>query len=113
MSKLLNAVKQVIQASNHKYATVQYIFENMPDSAIKPETSGDLNVAIINVAQNNPKMKLPITLITGYISVKNVIADAKEQVSKELVQDHNDLVFAKDQLANTDTGFVYAYCVRD
>ena len=93
------------------FCTVQYIFENMPADQ-KPETSGQLNVAILAVAADNPEMDLPITLITGYISTKCVIPEAKEKVATELVQDHNDLAFAKDQLATTDTGYVYAYCVR-
>lgn len=110
MSQLYNNVIRTIKASGHKYCTVQYIFENM-DTSI--ETSGDLNVAIIAEAKNNPNMELPIHAITGYISTKCVREEYKESVSKELVQDHNDLAFAKDQLATTDTGYVYAYGVRE
>lgn len=109
MSQLLNNVQNTIKASGHTYCTVQYIFENMPNSY---ETSGDLNVAIIKEAENNPEMELPVTLKTGYISSKCVREEWKEKVSKELFQDHNDLAFAKDQLANTDTGYVYAYTIR-
>ena len=109
MSELYNNVVKTIKASGHKYCTVQYIFENMTTSI---KTSGKLNVAILNEAKGKDFGELPIHAITGYISTKNVREDCKERVSKEFVQDHNDLAFAKNQLETTDTGYVYAYGVR-
>jgi len=110
MSKLYNEVAKAINASGHKYCTVQYIFENM-DTDI--ETSGALNVAIITEAKTMAFEDILLHAVTGYISADRVVEGHKERVAKELVQDHYDLAFAKDQLETTDTGYVYAYGVRE
>ena len=109
MSHLYTEVTKTIKASGRAYCTVQYIFENMESNF---ETSGDLNVAIIDEAKGKSFEDMPIHGITGYISTKCVIPEAKEKVAKEFVQDHYDLAFATDQLATTDTGYIYAYGVR-
>ena len=74
---LLTAINQTIKASGHTFCTVAYLFENTPTNY---ETSGELNVAIIKEAQDNPEMELPVVLKTGYISVDCVVEEYKEKV---------------------------------
>jgi len=105
---LLDTVKQIVEDSGHKYATVAYIFEQMSDSSI--ETSGLLNVALMREVRSDAD--LPIVCMTGYVHTKMVREDSKKSVARKLVQNRYDIAFGVNEIADSKTGYIYSYASK-
>ena len=107
---IFNKVANIIKKSGHKFCSVDYIFEHLP-SQNEFGTAGELNVALQLLA-NHYRGNISLGLRTGYISTVGIRPEHKSQVSRELIQKHEDIVLGKYEMLKSKSGFVYAFCVE-